>query len=270
MAIYRRALITGATSGIGSAFASELPSRTDLLLTGRSGDRLEEMRAALGRYGRRVDVVQADLTQDDGRENLIARADAFGVDLLVNNAGLGSYGPVLENDADAERAAVEVNVVATAELTRQLLPGMIDRAGATKRRAGVINVSTTLAFQPVPFLATYTASKMFVLMYTQALAAELRHEPVDLLTLCPGPTRTAFGGRAGFSLGSFPGAIEPEVVARQALDALGSRSIHVVGPVSRALLHPGLTAQHLVTQALGVAMRTFGPRVRAPRDLPAA
>ena len=137
------------------------------------------------------------LTQDDGRENVNARADAFGVDLLVNDAGVGRYGPVLENDAVAERAAVQVNVVATADLTRRLLSGMIDRAGATKRCAGVIKVATTLAFLPLPFLASYTASKMFVLMYTEALAAEGRHEPVDLITLCPGPPRTAFGRRPG-------------------------------------------------------------------------
>ncbi len=146
---------------------------------------------------------------------------------------------------------------------------MIDRAGATKRCAGVFKVATTLAFLPLPFLASYTASKMFVLMYTEALAAEGRHEPVDLITLCPGPPHR-LRPPSGFSLGSFPGAIEPAFVARQALDALGKRSIHVVGPISRSLLHPGLTMQHLVAQALAVAMRTFGRRVRAPHDLPAA
>jgi uncharacterized protein len=250
----RRALITGATSGIGSAFASALPS-TDLLLTGRNGDRLAEMRAELERPDREVDCVQADLACIEERDTLIGRAEEFGIDLLVNNAGLGRYGPVLDNDAGSERTAAEVNVVATIDLTRQLLPGMISRAKETGRRASLINVSSTLAFQPLPFLATYAASKMFVWMYTQALAAELRCEPIDVLTLCPGPTRTAFGRRAGFALGSLPGAFSPETVARQGLDALGRRSVHVVGPVSRSLLAPGLTAQHMVTQGLGVAMQ---------------
>jgi short-subunit dehydrogenase len=167
---------------------------------------------------------------------------------------------VLENDADFERTAAEVNVVATADLTRHLLPGMIHRVKESGRRAGLLNVSSTLAFQPMPFLATYAASKMFIWMYTQALAAELRSEPIDVLTLCPGPTRTAFGRRAGFSLGSLPGAFSPEVVARQGLDALGRRSIHVMGPISRSLLAPGLTAQHVMTQALGVAMKVLGRR----------
>ena len=198
---YRRALVTGATSGIGAAFARALPAHTALLLTGRNRDRLTEMRAALKHPGREVDCVEADLARVEDRDRLISRASEFGIDLLINNAGLGPYGPVLENDAVFERTAAEVNVVATADLTRHLLPDMIRRAKETGGRAGLLNVSSTLAFQPMPFLATYAASKMFIWMYTQALAAELRSEPIDVLTLCPGPTRTAFGRRAGFSLG---------------------------------------------------------------------
>lgn len=255
---YHRALVTGATSGIGAAFARELPAATALLLTGRNGERLAEMRVELERADREVDCVQADLARAEDRDRLIARAEEFGIDLLVNNAGLGPYGPVLQNDADLERTAAEVNVVATADLTRRLLPGMIGRARKTEVRAGLINVTSTLAVQPLPFLATYAASKMFIWMYTQALAAELRSEPVDVLTLCPGPTRTAFGRRAGFSLGSLPGAFAPETVARQGLEALGRRSIHVMGPVSRSLLTPGLAAQHAVTQTIGIAMNVLG------------
>jgi hypothetical protein len=110
----------------------------------------------------------------------------------------------------------------------------------------------------MPYLATHAASKMFIWMLTQALAAELRSEPIDVLTLCPGPTRTAFGRRARFSLGSLPGAFPPEVVARQGLQALGRRPVHVMGPLSRSFLTPGLAAQHAVTQALGVAMKMLG------------
>jgi short-subunit dehydrogenase len=264
---YRRCLVTGATSGIGAAFARELPAQTALLLTGRNRERLDEMRAVLGQPGREVDCVQADLAFIEDRDKLISRAEAFGIDLLINNAGLGLYGPVLENDVDFERTAAEVNVVATADLTRQLLPGMLSRAKETGRRAGLINVSSTLAFQPMPYLATYAASKMFIWMYTQALAAELRSEPIDVLTLCPGPTRTAFGRRAGFALDSLPGAFSPEVVARQGLHALGRRPVHVMGPLSRSFLTPGLAAQHAVTQALGVAMKVLG---RAGPDRSAA
>jgi short-subunit dehydrogenase len=265
MTQYRRALITGATGGIGAAFARKLPHRTGLLLTGRDRDRLEHLRAALGRSGREVETLQADLALVDDRDRLVSHANAFGIELLINNAGLGAYGPVLANDAELERGITEVNVVAMADLTRRLLPGMIARAGQAGRRAGLINVSSTLAFQPLPYLASYAASKMFVLMYTQALAAELRGEPVDVLTLCPGATRTDFGRRAGFEPGSLPGAVDPEVVARQALDALGRRAIHVVGPIARSLLKPGLTAQHLATQVLGAAMRALSGGASRPR-----
>jgi short-subunit dehydrogenase len=250
-------LITGATSGIGAAFARELPDRTSVLLTGRNRRKLEEMRDSLSGAEREVAVVEADLSDPADRDRLAARAEAFAIDLLINNAGVGAYGPVLDSEAAAERTTAEVNVVAVVDLTARLLPGMIERA-TRRRRAGLINVSSTLAFQPTPFLATYAASKAFVLMYTQALAAELRHEPVDVLTLCPGATRTAFGRRAGFGPGNLPGADEPREVARQALRALGRRSVHVMGPISRSLLAPGLTAQYLATQTLGLAMRAVG------------
>jgi short-subunit dehydrogenase len=257
LTIHARALITGATSGIGAAFARELPDRTSLLLTGRNRQRLDEMRESLSGPGREVAVIEADLSKPADRERLGARAEGSAIDLLINNAGASAFGPVLENGAAAERTTAEVNAVAVVDLTARLLPGMIERA-SRRRRAGLINVSSTLAFQPTPFLATYAASKAFVLMYTQALAAELRHDPVDVLALCPGATRTAFGRRAGFGPGNLPGADDPAVVARQALKALGRRPVHVMGPISRSLLRPGLTAQYLATQTLGIAMRAVG------------
>jgi short-subunit dehydrogenase len=91
--IYQRALVTGATSGIGAAVARELPSRTALLLTGRNCERLEQMRTILGHSDREVDCVQADLARVKDRDKLISRASEFGIDLLINNAGLGPYGP---------------------------------------------------------------------------------------------------------------------------------------------------------------------------------
>jgi short-subunit dehydrogenase len=144
-------MVTGATSGIGAAFARELPAATALLLTGRNDERLAEMRAELERPDREIACEQADLARPEDRDRLIARAKEFGIDLLVNNAGLGPYGPVLENNAEVERTAAEVNVVATADLTRRLPPGMISRARETAGRAGLINVSSTLALQPLRF-----------------------------------------------------------------------------------------------------------------------
>lgn len=257
MTVYARALITGATSGIGAAFAAELPAPTSLLLTGRNRERLQEMRESLARPKREVAIIAADLANAADRERLAARAEEFAIDLLINNAGTAAFGPALENGPAAERATAEVNAVAVVELASRLLPGMIDRARARRRRAGLINVSSTLAFQPTPFLATYAATKAFVFMYTQALAAELKREPIDVLTLCPGATRTAFGARAGFALGALPGADDPAAVARQALRALGRRPVRITGRGARVLLGPAVTAQHLASGMLGAVLRAL-------------
>jgi short-subunit dehydrogenase len=128
MRSYRRALVTGATSGIGAAFAEELPVRTDLLLTGRDPERLSRAAGRLARPGRTIGTHAADLTDADARDQLVELADAFGVDLLINNAGTGRVGRFLDNPPDVERETVLLNVVAVVDLTRRLLPGMLQRA----------------------------------------------------------------------------------------------------------------------------------------------
>ncbi len=260
---HRFALVTGATSGIGEAFARALPADTALLLTARNAEALAERRAELAHAGRRVETLAADLTTDGGREALIRRAEELEIDLLVSNAGVGAFGAVLENPPEAERATVELNVVATAVLVRALLPGMIERAARDDRRAGLLLVSSTTAFQPVPFLATYSASKSFVLAYGEALAAELRRKPVDVLVLCPGATRTAFGRRAGFSVEALPGAAHPMDVARAGLQALGRRTVHVHGFGTRSMLRPFLWSRHAATDGLGAVLAVFDRSRRA-------
>ena len=230
---YRFALITGATSGIGEALAKALPAETGLLLTGRDGERLAALEAELGGGDRRVETLVADLSRDAGRDAVIAAAEALPIDLLINNAGLGQVGQVLEIPAAREREMAEVNVVAPVVLTRALLPGMLQRARAERRRAGVIVVASILAFQPAPMMATYAASKAFDLHYAEALAAELAGQPVDVLALCPGGTRTRFGERAGIHARRSDGWDSPARVAREALEALGQRSVHVVGGRNR-------------------------------------
>ncbi len=187
---YRRALITGATSGIGAAFARALPATTGLLLSGRDEQRLAEIRDELAVPGRDVEVFRADLAKPDEVQALGERAEALGVDLLINNAGVGEFGAIADHALDAEVATAMVNVVAVVALTRALLPGMIERARRDGRGAGVIIVSSTAAFAPVPFFATYAASKTFDLHYGEALAEELRGEPVSVLVVCPGATNT--------------------------------------------------------------------------------
>ena len=143
MRSYRRALLTGATSGIGAAFAAELPRTTDLLLCGRDEDKLAEARQHLAGKGRVVETMVADFGDEAAVRALIGRADQFGIDLLINNAGTGRLGRVIDNAIEAERETAMVNVVAVVMLTRGLLPGMIDRARKIRRRAGVIVVSST-------------------------------------------------------------------------------------------------------------------------------
>lgn len=257
MNLYRRALITGATSGIGAAFAHELPRTTDLLLSGRDEERLRSARDALSRKGRTVETHAADLTDDRAVQGLIERADSFGVDLLINNAGVGRFGRLIDNDPVSERDTAMLNVVAVVMLTRGLLPGMIRRAIEARRRGGVVIVSSTAAFAPVPFFATYAASKAFNLYLAEALAEEMRDDPVDVLALCPGATRTAFGKRAGLDGGPIPGAADPGAVARQALDALGTKSVQITGRLSQAALGPFLVPRRAVRGALARAMRCF-------------
>lgn len=259
---YRCALVTGATSGIGAAFAHALPPATGLLLTGRNEQALAAAVRDLGRPGRMVETIAADLTVPAERERVVARASEIDVDLFINNAGIGHLGAVLDQPAEAERQVIELNVVAMAALTRALLPGMITRAKRDGTRAGLIVVSSTTAFAPVPYFTTYAASKVFALYYAEGLAEELRGEPVDVLALCPGATRTKFGDRAGFSPGILPGAADPDSVAHEALAALGRRTVLVTGRANRMAFDPLLLPHRVATGSLGRVMRFVDRRFR--------
>jgi short-subunit dehydrogenase len=257
MAHYARALITGASSGIGEAFAAELAGTTDLLLTGRNEEQLNTVRDGVSRPGRTVATAIADLSQAGALDALIAQADAFAIDLLINNAGLGHVGRFLDSPAEIERQTTLVNVTAVTALTRGLLPGMLERARAAQRRCGLIIVASTAAFAPVPFFATYAATKAFDLSFAEALADELRGEPIDIVALCPGATRTRFGARAGFDLGNVPGAADPRTVARDGLRALGRQTVAVSGLLNQATLGPAIAPRRIATGAIGLAMRAL-------------
>lgn len=243
----RCALITGASGGIGAALARELPAGTRVLLTGRDGGRLAQMQAELGERAR---VVVADLGTADGIGQVAEAADAAGVDLLVNNAGLGAVGDFLAVDFERHRETLRVNVEALMALTHRLLPGMVSRAELDDRRAGLINIASSVAFFPVPAFATYAASKALVLSFSEALAAELAGKPIDVLCACPGAVRTGFGSRAGFAGGSMPGAMSPEKVARATYAALGRQTTVVIGTVSAPTLSGVALARSLFGQGL--------------------
>ena len=261
---YRAALITGASSGIGTAFARALPLETDLILTGRDAEALGSLATELAREGRRIEVLPADLAADSGPDQVIEAAESFGIDLLINNAGLGRFGRHLDNPAEAEAMTVRVNVEVMTRLCRELLPGLLDRARAEGERAGLVNMASTVAFAPVPQFAVYAASKAYVVSYTEALQAELAREPIDLLLVLPGSVSTAFGDRAGYQGGRIPGAIPPETVASKTLAALGRQRVVFTDRLSEAGLGPFATLRGLgargVATGIGLAQAVQGLR----------
>jgi short-subunit dehydrogenase len=181
------AVVTGASSGLGAIFAEQLAQRGfSLVLAGRDRARLEAVKQRIGQSAE-VELVVGDLGTDEGVEDLIAHLNGRVTDVLVNNAGFGTYGPFVEIDADRERELVAVNVDAPVRLTHAVLPGMLARG-----RGGILNVASTIAFQPGTYQATYGASKAFVLSLSQALWAETRGSGVTVTALCPGPTHTGF------------------------------------------------------------------------------
>ncbi len=189
------ALVTGASGGIGLELAIVLARHEhDVVLVARSERKLatlaEELHAT---YGARATVIAADLADRDGAARVTdALAErAITIDVLVNNAGVGLSGAFAEHALSDELALLQLDIVSLVELTRRLLPAMLH-----VRRGRVLNVASTAAFLPGPFMATYYASKAFVLSFSQALASELRGTGVTVTALCPGPTRTGFADAA--------------------------------------------------------------------------
>ncbi len=248
---YDCALITGASRGIGRAIAEALPSRTRLLLTARDRSALDTTAQILRARGRVVETMPADLTEPTSLAGLIAWANTAELDLLVNNAGIGHFGPFLRVERAKHVAALAVNVAAPIQLTHALLPDMLDRARSRRRRCGLVNVGSSAGFAPVPQFAVYSASKAMLFSWSTALSEELRNEPVDVLTALPGATRTSFGRSAGYA-GAVPlGARDADIVADDIVAALGQRSVVVTDAALRPTELPLRLASRLVTGVLG-------------------
>ena len=196
---WSRALVTGASSGIGEGFARKLAERkTDLVVVARRTERLEALAAELQTTtGVDVEVLSADLADPLARgaveERL--RSTASPVDLLVNNAGFTIRGPFADLDIDKKTEEVVVDVVAVVRLTHAALQMMIPR-----RHGGIINVSSYTSFFPTATLATYSAGKAFITTFTEAVSEELRGTGVVVSALCPGATPTEFGGQARLNM----------------------------------------------------------------------
>lgn len=190
-------LVTGASSGIGAEIARELARRGHgVTLAARREERLRELAEELaGEHDVRAETVSADVADESARRRLKAALTErnLAVEVLVNNAGFGSGGAFVELEAEKEAEMVRTNVEAVVALTGTFLPDMVDRG-----RGAVLNVASLIAFQPVPFQATYGATKAAVLSFSDALHEELRGTGVTVTSVCPGPVRTEFGESGGF------------------------------------------------------------------------
>lgn len=211
-------LITGASSGIGRAFAHRIASADGhLVLVARRAEVLERVAEDLrARHNVRVTVIARDLDAPDAAGSVVARLDdeQLTIDVLINNAGLGVHGDLATAPLGSATTQIDVNVRSLTVLTALLLPRMIERG-----RGAVINVASTAAFQPVPHMAVYSASKSYVLTLTRALWREVRGTGVDVLALCPGATDTAFFDTAG-DAASVGRRRSPDQVVDTALRAL--------------------------------------------------
>jgi uncharacterized protein len=229
----KTALVTGASSGIGEAIAQELATEgVNLVLVARSQDKLTQLADVLSQTcGVRCAVLTADLSLPDCGSKLHGQVSAMGitVDILVNNAGYGTYGPFETMAAAQEQREIAVNIAAVVDLAHAFLPDMLKRGEGT-----ILNVASTAAFQPVPYMAVYAASKAFVLSFSEALWAEYRGTGIHVVALCPGAVDTGFVGKLGDEsvrkTAAFSTMMRPKQVAAQAVKAMkGSAPTHIIG-----------------------------------------
>jgi len=230
------ALVTGASAGLGAAFARLFAAdKHDLLLVARRRDRLLALGEELSRtHGITAHVFAADLGTPHGPGEVVAEVQRLGlaIDFLVNNAGFGTSGPFVKADPGRELEMVDVNVRAVVELTHAFAPAMVERG-----RGRILNLGSTAGFQAGPFMATYYASKAFVNLFTEALSYELRGTGVTATVSCPGATATEFAAVAGNEKSRLfrMGAASPEQVAKEAYRAMMAGKPMIVHGVKNKL-----------------------------------
>jgi short-subunit dehydrogenase len=246
--------VTGASAGIGRALARLLATHGHALaLVARDASRLEELASELGRaYGVTTRAIPLDLTEPGAPEALVEALGGKGaeVEILINNAGFGTFGPFVRTPLDSTTAMIQVNITALTRLTRLLLPGMVGRG-----RGRIMNVASTAAFQPGPLMSVYYGSKAYVLHFSEGLAEELRDTGVTVTALCPGPTRTEFQARAQMEdsgLLQGPLLMDAEAVARIGYAGMmKGRRVVIPGLGNRLLaLGPRIAPRRLVTWAV--------------------
>lgn len=234
----KTALVTGASFGIGLELAKEAAkTHKKLVLVARSAAKLQALAAELQQaYGADVTVIAADLAAPGAAGALHAEVTAKGitVDTLVNNAGVGVYGAFLEADAKSVDQMLQLNMISLTELTRAFAADMVANGGGR-----ILNVASTAAFQPGPLMATYYASKSYVLSFSEALANELAPAGVTVTALCPGPTRSGFQDAAKMEGSRIltMGMMDAATVAKLGWRGLErGRSVVITGFVNRVLV----------------------------------
>ena len=217
------AVITGASSGIGRAYAKQLASDgMDLVLIARRADRLEELKGELDARGVSARCLVADLGSAEDLQRLGAELNTLPVELLVNNAGLAHYMPFAQLPKERARELIDVNVVAPVLLSRAVVPGMVERG-----HGAIINVASLLAFSgaarapQLPQRAVYAATKAFLVTFTEILAAELAGTGVRAQVVCPGVVRSEFHTRQGIDMSQVP-RMEPEQIVLASLSDLAN------------------------------------------------
>jgi len=250
-------LITGASSGIGEVFARKLAARgRNVLLVARSEEKLVTLCNELGRSNSiRAQYVALDLSKPESAAQLFAEATKRGltVDMLINNAGFGSMGEYSKLDLARELNMIDLNIKSLVELTHRFLQPMIAR-----KQGAIINVASTAAFQPVPFMATYAATKAFVLSFSEALWEENREYGISVIALCPGVTDTNFFEAARGHKPPARASQTPEEVVDTALRGLAQGKSHIISGWSNFLMTQSerLVPRSLITRVAGRMMRS--------------
>jgi len=254
---YKRALVTGASSGIGKAFAERLAAAgSDLVIVARNRERLDELAFRLHEtHGRDVEVIEADLENRDQLAGVEARLrDRDDIDVLINNAGFGHTGAFADLPVERLQAQIDCNVTALTRLAQAALQSM--RAYG---RGGILNVASGAAFLPTPNLAVYAATKAYVVSLTESLHEEAKRFGVAVSVVCPGFTRTEFQQRAHYDTRQIPNFAwqTPEAVVDEALAALRARKMICIpglqNRVTMTLLNfvPRSTLASFVSRVMG-------------------
>lgn len=256
-----RAVVTGASSGIGEALATELAARGhSLIVVARRTDLMEALAAKLtAAHGVQVEVRGIDLSDRDARQALVTELAERDISILCNNAGIATFGPIAELDPDYERAQVELNAVAVHDLTLAVLPGMIARGVG-----GILITGSAAGNSPVPNNATYAATKAFANTFSESLRGELRGTGVHVTLLAPGPVRTEDPAPEDMSIVDkmVPDFfwISSEYTAKLSLDALAANKMRVVpGILGKTMsVANGYSPRAIVAPIVGAFYKKLG------------